>query len=624
MSTDSSEEFLPTWDAPTAPSAACPQCQAVRVPGQAFCPECGYVFPEEGPAGASVPEPSPPQRLRDRYDVGLRLSERDGVGRYHALDTQTGRSVVVIRARPAAPAEPILEPPSSDEVSYAEALTTGEETRSFTAPAWPSLAWERRVLELAQHPSLPCFVDQFSEDGWDYLVEELPDGQPLWDAWDDPEATNELRYFWLKQVAEALQHLHRGGAMPESIRPELVHVNAAGQARLTSLADLLPLPLTPSVPIRGSLYTAPELVLGDAKADARANLYSFGAMLYALLIGRELTETDFERDGVPKPFLTVFPDSHPLLGRLMSKTFCREVGQRFPTYEAQRDDVTGFRELVRALDVCRRGLDQVRLEVAAWTTTGMIRSGNEDAFALLHATSARQDTVEDAALVLLADGMGGSEAGEVAAALAVRTLREQLLQHDAFAALAGREQDESLAWERSVCEERITAALVEANRAVFAAAAEDSARTGMGCTAEVVYIRGRDLLVGHVGDSRTYLYQDGRLVQVTRDQTLVNRMVELGSLTPEEAESHPQRSELLQAIGGRADVEPALYHYLVKPGGWILVCSDGLVNHLTPDDLVQVFQHEAASAESAARRLVNCANLRGGVDNTTVVVVRAL
>src|SRR5581483_5661245 len=138
------------------------------------------------------------------------------------------------------------------------------------------------------------------------------------------------------------------------------HVTAAGQARLTSLADLLPLPLPPNVPVRGSLYTAPELVLGDQQASARANLYSFGAMLYALLVGRELTETDFERDGVPKPFLSVFPDAHPLLGRLMSKTFCRPVADRFPTEEGLREDVTGFTELLRTLDVCRRTLDQVR------------------------------------------------------------------------------------------------------------------------------------------------------------------------------------------------------------------------------------------------------------------------
>ncbi len=498
----------------------------------------------------------------------------------------------------------------------------GGNGRSLLAsPFWPSIAWEQQVLEKAQHPSLPRILSHFTEEGWEYLVEELPEGQSLWDAWDDPAATNELRYYWLKQVAEALQALHGAGAMLEAIRPEMVNVTADGQARLTSVADLLPLPLPPRTPVRGTYYTAPELVLADEQADARANLYSFGGMLYALLVGRELAESDFERAGVPKPFLSVFPDSHPQVGRLLSKTFCRDVQQRFPTEEQARVDPTGFTELAQALDSCRRTLDRVRLEIAAWTTTGMVRSGNEDAFYLLHATEGREDDVEDSALVLLADGMGGAEAGEVAAALAIRSLRGFLMRKKTVAAMCGRAV--AAPFDRRTCERLIVAALRRANRRVVKFSVERTGRPGnAGCTAEVVWVRGRDLVVGHVGDSRVYLYQDGRILQVTRDQTMVNRMVDLGMLTPEEAETHPERSDLAQALGGRDELEPALYHHTLKAGAWVLVCSDGLVNHLSVDDLQHIFEREAAAAEAAARRLVNYANLRGGIDNTTVVVIR--
>src|SRR5205823_1189650 len=118
-------------------------------------------------------------------------------------------------------------------------------------------------------------------------------------------------------------------------------------------------------PLLASLYTAPELILGDSQADARANLYSFGALLYALHVGRELTDMDFDGEGIPKPFLPRFPDVHPLLGRLISKTFRRDVAGRFPSDEAAKDDPTGFAELIRTLDACGRTLDNVRLEVAA-------------------------------------------------------------------------------------------------------------------------------------------------------------------------------------------------------------------------------------------------------------------
>src|SRR5206468_6921573 len=278
------------------------------------------------------------------------------------------------------------------------------------------------LLGQAVHPVLPRVLNQFVEDGFEYLIEEWPTGRGLWDTWDDPEATAAQRFTWLKQLAEALQALHRGGAILEALRPEMVIVTPEGQARLTDLTDLLPLPLPRNPPIRATYYTAPELVLSSAQADARADLYTFGALLFALHVGRELVDTDFEMQGTPKPFLERFPDVHPLLGRLISKTFCRELGQRFPTEEAAQEDRTGFRELLRTLAICRRTLDRVRLDIAAWTTTGMVRSGNEDAFALLHAVESHQDDLAESALVLLADGMGGHEFGEIAAALAIQVL----------------------------------------------------------------------------------------------------------------------------------------------------------------------------------------------------------
>src|SRR5439155_3625039 len=307
-------------------------------------------------------------------------------------------------------------------------------------PVWPSIAWERALVEKLQHPALPRVSDAFVEDGFEYLVEELPEGQSLWDAWDDPNASADQRFAWLKQIAGVLYHLCQSNALLEALRPDIIVLTAQGQPRFTDLSDLLPLPLPPNPPIRATSYTAPELVLANDKVDSRAAIYSFGAMLYALHLGRELTELDFELQGVPKPFLQRFPDAHPLFGRLISKTFCRNLNDRFPTEEWAREDASGFSELVRCLEDCRQTLDTVRLEIAAWTTTGMVRSGNEDAFALLHVAEARENRLGEAALVLLADGMGGYESGEVAAALAIQALRSNLIQQKPFAVFAGKGQ----------------------------------------------------------------------------------------------------------------------------------------------------------------------------------------
>jgi protein phosphatase len=486
-------------------------------------------------------------------------------------------------------------------------------------PSWPSIAWEANLLARTQHPVLPRVLDRFREGEFEYLIEEAPLGRNLWDAWEDRTVPAGKRFGWLKELAESLDQLHRRGAILEGLRPDIVVVSAQGQARLTDLSELLPLPLPAEAPIRGTYYTAPELVLAGDRADARADLYGFGALLYALYLGRELTELDFELQGVPKAFLDRFPDAHPLFGRLVSKTLCRDLALRFPTEEGSKDDPTGFQELLLLLEFCGQQLDRARLEIAAWSTTGIVRSGNEDAFCVLSTSNCREDNANDAALILLADGMGGHEGGEVAAALALDTMRQFLLQQPALAHLTGALQTTRAKTEEY--QDLLDAALKEANERVHSAARANSPPKQMGCTAEAVYVDGRQIIIGHVGDSRTYHFHEGRLLQLTRDQTWVNRMVDLGALTAKEAEEHPRRSEIQQAIGGHARVEPALYHAELTPGDWIIVCSDGLFNPLTAESIRHLLQ-SSASAEAAARRLVNAANLHGATDNATVVVVK--
>src|SRR5437868_3523633 len=202
-----------------------------------------------------------------------------------------------------------------------------------------------------------------------------------------------------------------------------------GQPRLTDLADVLPIPVPAHAPIKATLYTAPELILSPSTADARADLYSFGALLYALeYLHHPLEEKDFERQFVPNQITERFPDVHPLFLRLINKTFVRDINTRFPTDEASKKDATGFSELIDTLKICRRSFDNVRFDVAAWTTTGMVRTGNEDALAFLHGVESRQDDLREYALIILCDGMGGYEAGEIAAALAISELRKYLLQ----------------------------------------------------------------------------------------------------------------------------------------------------------------------------------------------------
>ena len=593
---------------PAAGPQICNVCKSPRTGTEEFCVNCGCVWPAPGSAAASASAAG--ALIKERYQLGALIKEYGGVSRNKGTDRGNGGSQpVVIIHQPIGGANGEVQP--------------GFDAELVPNLNWPSVGWEKNLLEKAASPHLPKIVEHFAENGEEYLVIENPVGQSLWNAWDDPDSSWEQRFGWLKNVAQALQAIHKHGpAIIEGLRPDIVTVPPGGGAILADLADLLPLP--PNAPIRGSHYTAPEVAMARESTDARSDHYSFGAMLYALHLGRELSDQDFEKNGLPKHFIARFPDVHPLYGRLVMKTFLRDPAIRFPTDEAGKKDATGFQELIDVLESGRRCFGHVRHEVACWTTTGIVRTNNEDAFSLIHAAETRLDDVSEYTLIVLADGMGGYEAGEIAAALCLDTLREKMVTHGQLAAVAGKKHPKQSDLDVAAMKKFIYEAMKEANKTVFQAPSKGIGRRGMGCTAEVVYVDGYNIIVGHIGDSRTYHYSQGRLHQLTRDQTLVNRLVELGQITAEEADNHPRKNELQQAVGGRADVEPAVYSAKLRAGDWILCTSDGLINHVKNDELQEMFQLEAGSADTAARRLVNFANLRGATDNTTVVVIRCL
>jgi protein phosphatase len=628
----------PVVEAP-APPQPCLICGATRKSGAAFCEDCGYMFPAGGAAApasgtSSTQVASMPANakglLKNRFELGEVMCERQGVTRQRGTDTSNGHPVVIVSSavpEPIAVAEAVaveaddeFMPGFDDDVPVAVAIPVGG-----IAEPWPTIGWEKGLIEACNSPALPTIVDQFTENDTDYLVLEWPLGLSLWDAWDEPEADANARYAWLAKIAAALQALHVAGTIYEGIHPDAIVIGAGGQPRITDIGDVLPCPVPSGAPIKATLYTAPELVVSPGTADMRSDLYSFGALLYSLeYLHHPLENKDFEKPYTPLQITERFPDVHPLFLRLINKTFVRDVNSRFPSDEMTKVDPSGAAELIRTLGVAGRAFDDVRLDIAAWTTTGMVRTGNEDAFTVLHGVDSRQDELSEYAMVLLCDGMGGYEAGEIAAAMAINEMRKYLLAQPIFASLTGGQAPPG-AVDPKKYQEVLRDALKHANKEVFTASrTPGKGKRGMGCTAECVYVDSRNVIAGHVGDSRVYHVHRGRLVQLTRDQTLVNRLVELGQLTEAEAEDHPRKNELQQAIGGQPDVVPGTYAGKLMRGDWVLVCSDGLTNHIGNKELETMLTREAAnSAEEAARRLLNLVNLRGATDNATIVVVRA-
>jgi PPM family protein phosphatase len=224
---------------------------------------------------------------------------------------------------------------------------------------------------------------------------------------------------------------------------------------------------------------------------------------------------------------------------------------------------------------------------AVVTDTGRRRLGNEDAY------------VSKPPFFAIADGMGGAQAGEIAAGLAAAALEE--------------------GEPRSA--EEIVELIEEANRRIWERSLQDPETAGMGTTltAALVDAAAGTIVIGHVGDSRAYLYRDGHLEQLTTDHSLVVELVESGILTPEEAERHPQRSAITRAVGTEPTVQVDAFTVDAETGDLYLICSDGLTDMLGADD-IEVILEKASDPARAARELVAAANARGGEDNITVVL----
>jgi PPM family protein phosphatase len=204
-------------------------------------------------------------------------------------------------------------------------------------------------------------------------------------------------------------------------------------------------------------------------------------------------------------------------------------------------------------------------------------------------------------LFAVADGMGGAQAGEVAARLATAAFHEY------------HEADELEA------EQRVAAIIQEANRRIYERARADTEASGMGTTVTAALLEGSRIVIGHVGDSRAYRIRDHGLEQLTEDHSLVAELVRSGRLSPEEAETHPQRSVITRALGTEADVDVDTFTVETRPGDVFLICSDGLTTMVEDDRIVEVVEQNRDDLERAAKQLIADANRSGGEDNVTVI-----
>ena len=251
----------------------------------------------------------------------------------------------------------------------------------------------------------------------------------------------------------------------------------------------------------------------------------------------------------------------------------------------------------------------LHLVVGIAQSVGIERTHNEDSVMAIHGTMGGLELLQDFGIFLVADGMGGHRSGEVASAVSARTVTTRLTD-SALSALT--EGNDAYA---EPLQDLVRKALEEANQLVVERV------PGGGTTLTVAVLLGQQITLGHVGDSRAYLIEPSSTRVLTRDHSLVKRLEELGQLTAEEADTHPQRNVLYRAIGQGANLEVDVTSHQFPPGGQLLLCSDGLWG-VVPDPDIERIVLQATTPQLACDQLVAAANAAGGPDNITAVLVR--
>ena len=272
------------------------------------------------------------------------------------------------------------------------------------------------------------------------------------------------------------------------------------------------------------------------------------------------------------------------------------------------------------------------VEIHATSHIGRVRRGNEDNYLILNVTGSKAwtsaqadgefvietqqfDVDENGIVLAVSDGMGGALAGEVASKMAVESVSEKILDQDLDATLTPEETDHFLI-------SKLYNATVYANYLIHQQGRSDAQYQGMGATFTALGLSPGAVDVVQVGDSRAYLVRKGRIYQVTKDQSLVQQLIDANQISEAEAETHTLKNVILQALGAQSEIYPVSARLIPAKDDVVLLCSDGLSNKISAADMQQIVHGNLDELEKACAELVTKANENGGEDNITVVLAK--
>jgi len=456
-----------------------------------------------------------------------------------------------------------------------------------------------RVLALSMtlnYPGFQAATAGFADRGRVYLVYPDEEVRPLSSPPGGLRMEEGEALQVALQVCQAVNFVHRRGLRVNDICPESVVYGADGRIKLTGLDYFSNDNELQSEPIFNDGYTAPEIYRGK-KVDKRADIFSIGALLYTCITGERLESETWREEAGPIRFYPPHVVT-PALEQALRRALQFDPAARWPNVESLKAELAKLST-------------RIRIRADALTDVGRVREHNEDS---VLAFECKRDSLINPAqtfLYVVADGMGGAEAGEVASAIAVETIRNYVERK----VVAAEDVDV-----RTILQE----ALEQANSKVIEYQTAHPETRSMGSTAVAALVNPPEAAIAWVGDSRAYICDGRGLRQLSRDHSLVQRLIEIGQITPEEGRHHEHKNVITRSLGARPTGPAGAESVSVrlKRGDRLLLCSDGLTAHVE-DRQIDELLRRYSDPTAAARELVVAANAGGGTDNVSVVVVVA-
>lgn len=583
----------------------CPSCKAQNRDGARFCQACGMALEQTAPSpqvaealetkplgqeSTAMPEPLPAgQRASDVQTKLLPSAEFAPLPPGALLEKRRYEIVSVINKSPKLNAYQVQDrhyrqcPQCGSATSKPDEKFCGDCGLSFSGQPVEHprdmlretldreiLAQEALIAELGLwHEGILNIHRTFEDLPYGpqprfYLISDLDKGTGL-TALPRPQPEEKV-LTWGKQLAEALAYLHGHGVRHRNIRPENIRLDDS-KAKLTNfnLAEKPP-------------RAAPrEWFAEDVEALAQT--------LHDLLAGQTPS---------------------PAVAAIFDKALAPNREDRYATAEALAAD------LEKALEALQR-LVNVTFIVGRRSDTGRQRELNEDSLLTLEIERVQQSESRPVGLYVVADGMGGHSAGEVASAMAINALARTVLTKVMLPAV-----EETVEAELDYGE-LLKEACVEANRAVHERARRT--RSDMGTTLVAALVVGSEAYIANIGDSRTYQVNGQEIRPITTDHSLVERLVATGRIKREEASTHPQRNVIYRTVGDKPKVEVDIFHESLRRDDWLVLCSDGL-HGLVEDAQIQQTVTTCLHPQDACEELVRLANQAGGDDNITVIALK--